>query len=216
MKLNTAVASLELKEDELETEIQELTHALAKLMEDLKEATEFRKEEKEQNMDTISKGKEGLTAVTEAIIILKTFYSQSAKALALAQASPEDLDTSGPGFEGNYGGKRQASKGIIGLLEVIKTDFQRTVKVTAEEEQKAAAQFVEFERNAKTDISGKMKKKELDEEDLKTTKATIAEKMSDMEIAQSLLDAALKKIEGLKGMCIDFGMPYKDRVAKRE
>ena len=42
-------------------------------------------------------------------------YSHS----ATQKASPVDEDTSGPGFKGNYGGNQNASKGIIGMLEVI-------------------------------------------------------------------------------------------------
>jgi hypothetical protein len=29
-------------------------------------------------------------------------------------------DTSGPGFKGNYAGNQDASKGIIGMLEVVR------------------------------------------------------------------------------------------------
>jgi len=56
----------------------------------------------------------------------------------------------------------------------------------------------------------------LDEEDLATTLTTIEQKMTDLQTAQDLLDAALKVIEGLKPTCIDTGMSYEDRVAKRE
>jgi len=51
---------------------------------------------------------------------------------------------------------------------------------------------------------------------LATTLTTIEQKMTDMQTAQDLLDAALKVIEGLKPTCIDTGMSYEERVAKRE
>ncbi|CAK0847707.1 unnamed protein product [Prorocentrum cordatum] len=97
-------------------------------------------------MDTLAKSKSGLEAITEAIVILKAFYAKGAKAISLAQASPVDEDTAGPGFTGNYGGKQVASKGIIGMLAVIKTDFERTIKMTSDSEKKAQADFVEFDR----------------------------------------------------------------------
>ncbi|CAK0847709.1 unnamed protein product [Prorocentrum cordatum] len=138
-------------------------------------------------MDTLAKSKSGLEAITEAIVILKAFYAKGAKAISLAQASPVDEDTAGPGFTGNYGGKQVASKGIIGMLAVIKTDFERTIKMTSDSEKKAQADFVEFDRVSRTDISGKTTKKTLDEEDdLRTTVAAIAEGMSKLQTEMSL------------------------------
>mmetsp|Transcript_59170 Transcript_59170/g.135375 ORF Transcript_59170/g.135375 Transcript_59170/m.135375 type:complete len:695 (+) Transcript_59170:112-2196(+) len=214
--LNVEVASLELKKDELESEIQELTDSIAGLWNDLNTSTTLRGEEHDINMDTLAKSKSGLEAITEAIVILKAFYAKGAKAISLAQASPVDEDTAGPGFTGNYGGKQVASKGIIGMLAVIKTDFERTIKMTSDSEKKAQADFVEFDRVSRTDISGKTTKKTLDEEDLRTTVAAIAEGMSKLQTEMSLLDSALKRLFELKPMCTDFGMSYADRVAKRE
>lgn len=216
LSLNTEIKGLELKRDELDLEIKELNTAIAQLNTDLQTATTLREQEHEQNMEVIKTSKEGLEAVTQAIVIIKTFYSQAAKATALIQASPVDEDTSGPGFEGNYGGKQVASHGIIGMLEVIKTDFERTIMHTTASEEEAHKEFIEFERVSKTDISGKTKKEELDTQDLNTTLATIVEKMSALTTAQGLLDAALKRLTHLKPMCTDFGQSYSDRVAKRE
>merc|ERR550514_1191318 len=166
--------------DELEAEIEELSAAIAKLKEDLKTAEEDRKAEKEVNMKTLKDAKDGLGAVTEAIDILKTFYKQAAKATVLAQASPVDEDTAGAGFSGAYKGNQKQSKGIIGMLEVIRTDFERTLRTTEASEKKSAADFVKFDRVSKTDIGGKETKKEFDEEDLATTKTAIEQGMADL------------------------------------
>jgi len=214
--LSVELGSLEAKRDELKAEIAQLTEDLEALEKALKEATEIRKKEKTENLQTIKDASSGLEAVTEAIAILSAFYKQSAKATVLAQASPVDEDTQGTGFEGAYKGKQEASTGIIGMLEVIKSDFDRTVRHTTDAEAKAHADHVLFDRASKTDISGKETKKELDEEDLATTLTTIEQKMTDLQSAQDLLDSALKVIEALKPTCIDTGMSYEERVAKRE
>jgi len=215
-QLNVELAALEVKEEELTTEIAELTQAISSLRSNLEQVTELRKQDKAANLKTISDAKEGAAAVAEALVILRTYYKQAAKATVLAQASPVDEDTSGPGFEGAYTGKQEASKGIIGMLEVIKTDFERTNRITKAAEVAAARAFVEFDRAARADISGKEMKKSLDEADLATTKATIAQKMDDLQTNMNLLDSALKVIEGLKPTCIDTGMSYAERVSKRE
>jgi len=180
---------------------------------DLTEGTKLRKEEKAENAETLVKAKDGLEAVAEALMILKNFYS---KAESLLQASPVDEDTSGPGFAGPYKGKIEASKGVLGILEVIKSDFARTIRTTNASESKAAADFVEFDRASKADIAGKETKKLLDEQDLKTTKADIEQTTSDLQGAMKLLDDAVKTLEALQPTCVDTGMSYEERKEKRQ
>merc|ERR1712187_958174 len=118
-----------------------------------------RAEQQAENAKTLVKAKEGLKAVSDAIIIMQEFYKQAAKAEVLMQASPIDEDSPGAGFDGAYQGKQSSSKGIIGLLEVIKTDFQRTIRTTTQAEEEAAADFVKLDRSSRSDISGKTTKK---------------------------------------------------------
>jgi len=217
MKLNAELRSLEAKKDSLEMEISDLTGSKAALEDTLQTATGDRAVDKSNNLADIKTAEEGLHAITEAIMILKTFYKDAAKATVLVQkASPVDEDTSGPGFEGAYRGAQQASKGIVGLLEVIKADFSRTVRKTGKAEEEASAAFVEFDRSSRADIAGKGTKLTLDGEDLKTADGTILSKMQDMQSNMDLVDMALKEVEALKPMCIDTGMSYAERVAKRE
>lgn len=56
----------------------------------------------------------------------------------------------------------------------------------------------------------------LNTEELKSTENGLSQTTTDLKTAQSLLDAALKTIEDLKPMCIDTGMSFADRKAKRE
>jgi len=225
MTLNAELYALEVKEEFLENEIAELSDAISTLTAYLETATETRAAEKAVNMETLKTAKEGDVAITEAIMILKTYYGEAAKATGdfgnkgkygLLQYSPTEEDTSGPGFAGNYGGKQDAMKAIFGLLAVIKSDFDRTIMKTTEAEKEAAATFVLYERQAKADIASKTTKKELDEQDLAETKASIASKMEEMQNNMNLVDEANKELEALKPMCVDSGMSYEERVQKRE
>jgi len=157
--LSIDLGSLEVKRDELQAEIAQLQKDITALDKALQDATDNRKKEKANNLKTIKDASSGLGAVTEAITILSAFYQQSAKATVLVQASPVNEDTQGPGFEGAYRGKQEGSNGIIGMLEVIKSDFDRTVRHTADAEAKAHADFVEFDRESRIDMSGKETKK---------------------------------------------------------
>lgn len=214
LSLSAVLIELDAKAKELDESIAELNETIPKLQETLNETTEARKDDKKSNIETIKVAKQGVEAVAEAIKILKVHFKKAAK--ALLQASPVDADTDGPGFKGSYKGKQTAGNNIIGLLEVIESDFDRTHRKTQQAEKEAQEEFVEFERMSKADISAKEMTLELDTQDLEATHNTIKKKMGDLETAQSLLDDALKTLEDLKPMCIDTGMSYAERVAKRE
>jgi len=214
--LNLELRDLEIKQADLKDEISLLTEEIDTLKTNLDTTTTAREAQHEDNIEAIKVAKEGLAAVKEAITILKVFYKNAAKANAFIQASPVDEDTSGPGFKGNYGGNQNASKGIIGMLEVIQSDFERTAKTTEASEQSSHAEFIKFDRTSKSDISGKETKMMLDEEDLSTTENRITQAMTDLQTQMNLLDSALERLEELKPMCIDSGMSYAKRVEKRE
>jgi len=215
-KLNSELASLEVKLEELTTEVGMLGDAMTEIDGAYKKSSALRGEIKAENIEDIEKAKEGLAAVKEAILVLKAYYKQAAKAEVLLQYSPVEDDTSGPGFEGAYKGKQQKATGIIGILEVIKSDFERTIKKTTAEEKAQAAEFVEFERASKSDYSGKNMTKTLNSQDIVTTKATIEKKMADLKMNRDLLDEALKVYEELVPACVDTGMTYEERVQARE
>jgi len=213
--LSTTLEGLEAKEDALTEEIKLLTKQIASENVALKEVTKDRKEEKEANLKTLETAQGGLSAVQDALMTLRSFYSQAAKA-SFVQASPVDEDTSGAGFSGSYKGNQSGSKAVLSLLETIESDFDRTIRTTEASEAAAAADFVKLVQASSMSIASKTTKKDLDEQDLKTTKTSLKSKMEDLVTAQNLLDDALKDLELLKPTCIDTGMSYSERVKKRE
>jgi len=213
--LSADLAGLEAKRDALQEEIKTLKSEIKEETQALKETTKERKEEKEANMETLKTAKEGFEAVNEALLILRSFYKQAAKA-SFVQASPVDEDTDGAGFSGNYKGSQSSAKAVFALLETISSDFDRTIRTTDEAENKAHREFVDFSQAAKSSIAGKTTKQDLDEQDLKTTLTSLKTKMDDLETAVDLLDNALETLEELKPTCIDTGMSYAERTKKRE
>jgi len=213
--LSADLAGLEAKRDALQDEIKTLKSDIKDETEALDETTKERNADKKVNMQTLKTAKEGLDAVNEAILVLRTFYKQAAKA-SFVQASPVDEDTAGAGFSGNYGGKQDSAKAVFALLETIASDFDRTLRKTEEAEHAAHRDYVDFSQAAKSSIAGKTTKQELDEQDLETTLTGIKTKTTDLQTAVDLLDSALQELEKLKPTCIDTGMSYAERVAKRE
>merc|ERR1719146_1919 len=217
-KLSAELEKLEVTKEKLEEQIETLTAELKDLASSLEKATDMRGKEKEENSMSLKDAKEGLEAIKQAIGILKDFYKGAAKAKVLLQASPidEEGEAPGAGFDGAYKGNQDQAGGIIGMLEVIKSDFERAIKQTTAAEKESHRGFVLFDRGSKTSTSSKETGKAQAESDLKSTITGIAEAMEDLKDAQKLLDDSLKAIEELKPACIDTGMSYAERVAARE
>jgi len=216
MTLNAELEGLEATKAKLEEEIATLTTEISDLNDSLTKETKMRGDEKAENMDTLDKAKAGLAATKDAYDVLSAFYKKAAKGkVSLLQASPVDADAPAV-HSGAYKGGQQKAGGILAMLDVIISDFERTIKVTTKAEKASHREFVEFERTSKTSIASKETGKSQAESDLKSTDAKIAEGMDDLDKHQEMLDDVLKELEDLKPACVDTGMSYADRVQKRK
>merc|ERR1719473_1531631 len=222
--LNTALSENEAKRDSLAEQIAKLTKELDELNTSLSTTTKLRNDESAENAATVSEAQEGLEAVNEAIDILDKFYKTSAKAeVEFLQTHASATRTKGPaddlpdaGFGGAYKASQGASTGVLGMMDVIKSDFERTIKETEKDEKAAAAEFLAFDTESKSSIAQKTTAKNAMDAEKVETEGTIAEDKTSLTEEQSLLDKAIQEIMELQPACVDTGMSYEERVAKRE
>merc|ERR1719440_2469369 len=157
--LNAQLENAEAKRDKLAEEIATLTTEIAELTDSLSTTTEQRAAESAQNAATVSEAEEGQAAVEQAIDVLDHFYKTAAKATVFVQtratSSGVDDDLPNTSFEGANTGSQGAATGILGMLDVIKSDFIRTIKETEKAEKEAETEFIEFERTTKVSLSTK-------------------------------------------------------------
>merc|ERR1719258_829789 len=95
------------------------------LIKDLdKEMTVAKTEEKAKNEATIKDAKDAQTAVARALVVLKEFYAKASESTALLQKkqNPEAPEVFS---DEPYKGMGAQSGGVIGMLEVIQSDFAR-------------------------------------------------------------------------------------------
>jgi len=207
---------------ELKQEIADLQSAIAQNMKGLKEAQELRAEEKAANDLSLNMSEEGKKSVEYALTVLKEFYEN---ALIQKDAyTPPKADRSGKtvgdmapdAFSGEYHGNQDASKGIIGILEVIHADFQRTKDQVEEEDKESEEAYQDFKKE--TEADNEAKKKELKEKETKesTLKDTIVTLTDDKKAAEQNLETAENTLDDLKKMCIDGEESWAERKAKRE
>merc|ERR1719254_437853 len=110
-QLQASIAKLGEEISALSTEVSDLNKAMS-------EATKIRQEEKAKNEQTIKDAGEAQTAVAQALTVLKEFYAKAGDATALVQQEPEIFDSP-------YKGMQAENGGVIGMLEVIESDFAR-------------------------------------------------------------------------------------------
>merc|ERR1719263_222164 len=211
-----AVETLHAEIDELESslaklteDITDLTKAVAELDEAMSTATKLRTAEKAKNTEAIEDAQEAQTAVAQALTVLKEFYAKAGEANAFLQAEPEIFDSP-------YKGMQAESGGVVGMLEVIESDFARLESDTKAGEATAQKEYDGFMTESKVDKAEKASSIEHKEAKKQDQTQALTTKKEDLEGTQKELDAALAYFDKLKPSCVDAGVSYEDRVARQK
>jgi len=203
--------------EKLTTEITELSDEVAEIKGQQKKASNIRAEEKKTNAATVADAKVAQAAVEKATAVLKDFYSSVAAGSALLQ------DTAGLKQEMSqaasldpYKGQQAGSGGIMGMLEVILSDFARLETETTEAENSAANTYENFMNESNEDVAVKETEIEHKSNKKDTASENIRELNKNLKLTQTELDKALEYYEKLKAECVDTKVSYEERVRMRE
>jgi len=210
--LTAEVDELEASIARLTQEITDLTKAVGELDAAIAKATSIREAEKAKNTETIADAQAAQAAVAKALEVLKTFYEKAGEATALVQQQPESPEI----FDEPYKGMGSENGGVVGMIEVIQSDFARLETDTTAAEEQAQSEYDGFMGDSTTDkakkqadIDSKTSKKQSQEQKLQ-------EKKTDLDTTSKELSAAIEYYEKLKPSCVDAGVSYEDRVARRK
>jgi len=213
-KLTSSVDSYTAKKNQLAatvaqlaTEIANLEAAEAALNKAMGEATEQRNKEHAKNTATVADAKAAQEALSQALGVLREFYNKNGGDVALVQQVPEMKA---------YAGQQAAKGGVVGMLEVIQSDFARLEADTTATENQAQQEYDQF----MTDATADAKAKHQDAFDKKLLKDQTEHKhhmtVKDLTTTQSELDAALNYQEQLRNACTVQKVSYEERVKMRE
>ena len=197
-------------------EISTLSQEVADISKALNEATELRQQEKAANAQTVEEAKAGAKAVENALTVLKSFYEFLQKP-ADAGRDGQTVKDMAPemSYSGDYKGAQDSSKGILGLLEVIKSDFDRTSDTVEDEETENAKEFKTYEKDSKDDVTAKKKLIKDKEAEIVVAEEKIVTGKDDKAKAERLHGDALAELEKLKPMCVAAEESYEERTKKR-
>jgi len=204
-ELTASVAALSERMVELTKAISELDAAVAT-------ATNERVAESEKNKITIKDSQGAQTAVAQALSVLNEFYAKASEATSFTQSRAEpEIFSDEP-----YKGMGAESGGVVGMIEVIQSDFARLEAETSAAEAEAAKQYDEFIQDSKVDKVQKQADLDHAGESKQNQEQETQEKKVDLEGTQKELDAAIAYYEKLKPPCVGAGESFEDRVKRRK
>jgi len=230
----------------LASEITELGSELAAIDAAVEKATNDRFEEKSKNQATIKDAQAGAEAVAQALAVLKEFYDKAAtpveqpapqqgpikydnRALQILKTSSggasfvqisEHNNQQGrvPGApemeEGAYTG--MSNGGVLGLMEVCQSDFEKVLSETSATEEEAAKIYEEFMADSSQDKAVKETDQKHKVAEKSTKESDKATAMKDLRITQEELQAAMEYYEKLKPDCEKKAPTYEEKKAARE
>eukprot|EP00933_Yihiella_yeosuensis_P042457 TRINITY_DN3703_c0_g1_i2.p1 TRINITY_DN3703_c0_g1~~TRINITY_DN3703_c0_g1_i2.p1 ORF type:complete len:716 (-),score=250.14 TRINITY_DN3703_c0_g1_i2:132-2279(-) len=212
---NAKMATAQAERDTLKEEIAMLTKQIADLEKSQKETTDIRDEEKQENEDSIAEAKDGKDATESAIEVLKKFYESN----AFIQQPPTGPAADAPdaGFkngERNKGSQAEAT-GVLGMLDVILADMDRTISDTEKAEAAASTEYDQFMTESNADKDQKQSDITEKETQVAGLETDIAGEESSLTTQMQALNNAMNEAADLDAAC-NVKANYAERIAKRD
>lgn len=210
-KINTAAA----RSAGLKDEVKELQAELATLAKLQSEMDKVRAESHADFVQAKAELEEGLEGVRKALSVLRGYYGGAASSAAFLQGGMGEVMQQ-PATPDLHVKATGAGSSIIGILEVVESDFAKNLATSTTEEEDAEAEYqTTTQENAVT--------KTLKDQDVKfkTQEFTgldksIADMSADRETTNAELSAVLEYYAKVKDRCIAKPETYATRKERRE
>jgi chromosome segregation ATPase len=193
-KLSTAIDKATTKSAQLKDEVAELQKELANLASSQAEMNKARSEEKSTYVANKKDMEQGLEGVKMALNVLRDYYAKDAG----------HTKASGAGSS------------IIGLLEVVESDFSKGLaEMTATEEQ-AANQYEATTKENEITTATKQQDVKYKTKEAAGLDKSVAELTSDREGVKEVLASVTEYLGKLDKMCVAKPETYSERKSRRE
>jgi len=220
-EMSETKAKKEDKEDELDTlgtKIDQATAKIAKLKEEVAtlekelaeiakvqaEADKLRADEKAAWADAKADFEGGLEGVRMALDVLRDYYAEKGDEEALLQQPTGHTKATG------------AASGIIGMLEVIESDFSKMLAEGSAKEDQAQGEYEKLTKDNEVATATKTTEVKYKTKDSKETAARLAGLEDDKGVAEKEYSAIMEYWEKLQPMCVAKPEPYEERKKRRE
>jgi len=193
-KISTKIDSMTSRAAQLKAEVAELEKSMSALAKAQAEMDKMRLEEKEEYTKAKAAMDAGIKGVQLALKVLRDYYAKD-KA---------------------HGADEGGGAGIIGLLEVVESDFSKGLIEMTEIEESAQATYDQETKDNEIEKTTKEQDIKYKSEEAAGLEKATAEAVSDKSGIQEELDAVLEYSKGIQDRCIAKPEPYEERVRRRE
>eukprot|EP00933_Yihiella_yeosuensis_P030834 TRINITY_DN243_c0_g6_i1.p1 TRINITY_DN243_c0_g6~~TRINITY_DN243_c0_g6_i1.p1 ORF type:complete len:721 (+),score=301.18 TRINITY_DN243_c0_g6_i1:99-2261(+) len=219
-EFNTKMMESEARRDELAEDIKRLKSEIETIAEEVKNATDARNQESAENAANIEEAEIALSGVDAAMKVIKDFYGANKEnEVSLMQKSntrQPDKDAPDASFKNKeaYKGSQEASTGIVGMLEVIQSDFQRSISDTGAAEKSASKEHTKFLGEADISTNKKRTASDAKKKFLSETVEQLSEEESTLNTQLGILRSAIGELAALDEEC-GSQVSYEERKAAR-
>jgi len=208
-------------ETQMSTQLGALEEDIKTTQGEMAQRLQMRNEESTDFKAALKDDAEAVGLLGEAIVSLSQFYKSNKIPIELAQEEPEytvDPDKAPETtFQGgDYGGRKQESKGVIAILSMLKEDLEKDIQ-SGREQDAAGQKKYESDRKAMQDtLDAQSALKIQSEKDLAEHQAKIADKQEFVNLGTTDLDAAKEMQATLEHDCEWVGTHFDTRREKRK
>jgi len=193
-KLSTQIDSMSAKSAKLKQQTAALQSQLAALAQSQAEADKIRAEEHEAFEVNSAEMEKGIKGVQLALKVLRDYYATDAA----------------------HGSAEGAGEGIIGLLEVVESDFSKGLAEMTASEQSGASDYDQLTKENQITKATKDQDVKYKTKEFKGLDKAISETSADRATVQEELDAVNEYYSGLKARCIAKAETYAERTRRRD
>jgi len=193
-KLTSKIDQWSARSAQLKSEVAALQEGLAELASSQATMDKIRAEEKALYTKNRAEMEQGLEGVKLALKILSEYYSKEGKAHVAADAGSS----------------------IIGLLEVIESDFSKNLAEIVSTEEAAVVEYEDTSKTNQVDKTNKEQDVKYKSQEANNRDKETAEGKTDRSGVQKELDAVQAVLKSLHAQCDETTTPYEELKRRRE
>jgi predicted nucleic acid-binding Zn-ribbon protein len=194
-KLSNKIDQMTARTNKLKEQISSLQNTLAALVKSQAEADNLRKKEHAAYTQNKADLEQGIEGVKVALNVLREYYANDNVAHDAAKGE---------------------AGGIVGLLEVVESDFSKGLAESVATEEGAKAAYDTLTKDNQIDKAAKEKDVEYKSKEALNLDKAVAEATSDRSNVRTQLDAVLEYLTKLGNMCVAKPESYEERTRRRQ
>jgi len=212
-KLTAKIDSAAASSASLKEQVKVLQEELAALSREQAQMDKIRYETHEAYTTAKADLELGLNGVRKALTVLREYYGSAAA--ALVQDDKMGAFMQQPAEPVKHSKASGAGSSIIGILEVVESDFAKNLAQEEAAEADAESEYQKVSQENRITKASKEQDEKYKTQEFKSLDKTIAELSSDRESASSELAAVLEYYSKIKERCIAKPETYEERRARR-